>query len=88
MEWLVNLSKKYEVSLADLHTPSTPENLYDPIRYFLNLGGKRVRPLLSILGCELFGGTYTDSIHAAHAVECFHNFSFSIRRKMSQNTMR
>jgi geranylgeranyl diphosphate synthase type II len=75
MEWLVDLSTKYETSLSELQTPEDPKNLYEPIRYFLSLGGKRIRPLLSILGCELFGGTYSDSIHAAHAVECFHNFS-------------
>lgn len=75
MEWLVDLSTKYETSLSELQTPEEPKNLYEPIRYFLSLGGKRIRPLLSILGCELFGGTYSDSIHAAHAVECFHNFS-------------
>jgi len=56
--------------------PETPSNLYDPIRYILTLGGKRGRPVLTLMAAELFGmHDMTDIIPAAKAVEFFHNFS-------------
>ncbi|MDR6737188.1 polyprenyl synthetase family protein [Sphingobacterium sp. 2149] len=56
--------------------PETPSNLYDPIRYILTLGGKRVRPVLTLMAAELFGmRDMADIIPAAKAVEFFHNFS-------------
>jgi geranylgeranyl diphosphate synthase, type II len=56
--------------------PETPSNLYDPIRYILTLGGKRVRPMLTLMAAELFGMQEMEEIiPAAKAVEFFHNFS-------------
>jgi geranylgeranyl diphosphate synthase type II len=56
--------------------PETPSTLYDPIRYILTLGGKRVRPVLTLMAAELFGMQEMDEIiPAAKAVEFFHNFS-------------
>lgn len=55
--------------------PKTPTNLYDPLRYFLKLGGKRTRPTLTMLGCSLFGEPGIKAINAALAVELFHNFT-------------
>jgi len=52
-----------------------PRSLYDPVFYILNLGGKRMRPVLALLSSELFGGKYQDALNAAMAVEYFHNFS-------------
>ena len=52
-----------------------PENLYDPIRYIMQLGGKRLRPVLVLMGCELFGGRAEQALDAALAVEMFHNFT-------------
>ncbi|MCW8312138.1 MULTISPECIES: polyprenyl synthetase family protein [Sphingobacterium] len=56
--------------------PEAPTNLYDPIRYILTLGGKRVRPVLTLMAAELFGMQQMEEIiPAAKAVEFFHNFS-------------
>lgn len=52
-----------------------PENLYQPIRYILSLGGKRIRPVLTLMACDVFGGNVQKSLPAATAVEVFHNFS-------------
>jgi len=52
-----------------------PAELYDPITYTLNLGGKRIRPLLVLLGCDLFGGNIEKAMPAAIAIELFHNFT-------------
>ncbi|MDC6383787.1 polyprenyl synthetase family protein [Flagellimonas taeanensis] len=52
-----------------------PQNLYAPIQYILGLGGKRLRPILTLMTTELFGGKAEDAMDAALAVEMFHNFS-------------
>lgn len=52
-----------------------PAQLYDPIRYILDLGGKRIRPLLTLMGCDLFSGDMQEALPAAYAVELFHNFT-------------
>ena len=52
-----------------------PVNLYEPIDYILNLTGKRVRPLLTLMSAEVFGTDYKKALAAAMAVEVFHNFS-------------
>ncbi len=56
-------------------TFNKPENLYRPITYILNLGGKRLRPILTLLSCSLFDGNITNALDAALAIEMFHNFS-------------
>lgn len=52
-----------------------PRELYEPQQYILSLGGKRLRPLLALIGADLFEGKVEKAIHAALAVELFHNFS-------------
>jgi geranylgeranyl diphosphate synthase type II len=62
-----------EISL--LKFPVSPAELYDPIRYTLGLGGKRIRPVLMLMGCELVGGAPEMAIKPALGVELFHNFT-------------
>jgi geranylgeranyl diphosphate synthase type II len=52
-----------------------PKNLYEPVEYILGLGGKRMRPILTLMTAEAFGGKIEDAMDAALAVEMFHNFS-------------
>lgn len=52
-----------------------PENLYTPIHYILSLGGKRMRPVLTLMATEVFGVNCQKAMAAATAVEVFHNFS-------------
>ena len=52
-----------------------PKNLYEPIQYILELGGKRMRPILTLMTAQAFGGKIADALDAALAVEMFHNFS-------------
>ena len=52
-----------------------PKNLYKPITYIINLGGKRLRPILTLMSCDLFGGDRLEALDAALAIEMFHNFS-------------
>ncbi len=58
-----------------LLSSTTPNQMYEPMAYILNLGGKRVRPLLTLVGCDLFNVNPNHAIQSALAVELFHNFS-------------
>jgi geranylgeranyl diphosphate synthase, type II len=53
----------------------TPAELYEPCTYILSLGGKRLRPLLALVACELFGENPNRALDSALSVELFHNFS-------------
>lgn len=57
-----------------IHTKA-PESLYEPITYILKLGGKRLRPVLTLMTAEIFGADHKKALDAALAVEIFHNFS-------------
>ncbi len=65
--FLNHLSEKIKVK--------EPTNLYEPIYYILNLGGKRLRPILCLMSCDIFGGKVNAALDAALAIEMFHNFS-------------
>ncbi len=52
-----------------------PENLYTPIDYIMGLGGKRIRPVLVLMSCDLFGEDYNEAMEAALSIEMFHNFT-------------
>ena len=62
-------------SLKKRANKKTPINLYEPIAYTLNLGGKRIRPALLMLANNLFDGKDETAIDAALAIEVFHNFT-------------
>ena len=62
-------------SLKDLSFSDSPKTLYDPIKYIIEIGGKRIRPFLVLMSAESFGGNYRDALNAALSVECFHNFT-------------
>ena len=52
-----------------------PRNLYEPMAYVLGLGGKRLRPVLTLMATEIFDSDYKKALDAALAIEIFHNFS-------------
>lgn len=62
-------------SLKKLSFSKTPESLYDPIKYILEIGGKRIRPYLVLMSTSVFGADPKLSLNAALSVECFHNFT-------------
>lgn len=70
---------QYQEFLADYlqsqYETKEPRNLYEPIHYILDLGGKRMRPVLTLMSAEIFGADYKNALPAALAVEVFHNFS-------------
>src|SRR5476651_1554523 len=58
-----------------LSFPVYPTELYEPISYILSLGGKRMRPALLLMACDLFGGDVEAALAPALAIEVFHNFT-------------
>jgi geranylgeranyl diphosphate synthase type II len=69
------LSQKFAFHFDKAHFPEAPSTLYQPNEYFLKLGGKRVRPVLCLMGNELFDDIREDAWELATAVELFHNFT-------------
>ncbi|MGB0933795.1 MAG: polyprenyl synthetase family protein [Lishizhenia sp.] len=75
MQKLAEYQSILEETISKVSFPKEPKNLYDPLAYFLTLGGKRTRPVLALLGCNLFGVPGLKAMNAAIAVELFHNFT-------------
>jgi geranylgeranyl diphosphate synthase, type II len=69
------LSKEFKERFEIKHFPATPGTLYEPADYFLSLGGKRVRPVMCLMGNEMFDDISSDAWHVANAIELFHNFT-------------
>lgn len=67
------INEEIEKFSAELSLP--PAELYEPIRYMLSLGGKRIRPLLVMMACDIYSEKTEKAIHSALAVELFHNFT-------------
>jgi len=70
---LIYFTSQLEEFKKDLN--KQPAELYQPMQYIFGLGGKHVRPLLTLVGNDLFNGKSEDAINSALAIECFHNFS-------------
>jgi|SRR5215211_8132652 len=75
MHTFEELSAQFIDYFATEHFPQKPVSLYEPNRYFLQLGGKRIRPVLCLMGNELFDEINKDSWQVATAIELFHNFT-------------
>nr|WP_309755612.1 polyprenyl synthetase family protein [Flavobacterium sp.] len=71
--------QQYQEFLSDYlqsqYETKEPRNLYEPIHYILDLGGKKMRPVLTLMSAEVFDADYKKALPAALAVEVFHNFS-------------
>jgi len=82
------LIEKFNKDFDTTHFPSQPATLYEPSEYFLKIGGKRIRPVLCLLGNELFSDLHPDAFLAAKAVELFHNFSLVHDDMMDEANLR
>ncbi|WP_243473665.1 polyprenyl synthetase family protein [Winogradskyella sp. MH6] len=67
--------KSFIKYLEDFAIEREPVNLYEPVNYILKLGGKRLRPVLTIMAADIFGDKAALAMNAALSVEVFHNFS-------------
>ena len=75
MEAIAQLQSLFTPYLQEKNWIKSPVNLYEPVDYILGLGGKRMRPILTLLSTEVFDGNVNEALPAALAIEVFHNFS-------------
>lgn len=75
MNSLVMFQTAIEKEIAKQKFGKEPQSLYEPIQYLMNLGGKRLRPMLTLLGYSLYKNDYKSILPYAVAVEAFHNFT-------------
>src|SRR5882762_4839517 len=75
MKKLTDLQALINEAVDKLAFPEHPAELYEPISYILSLGGKRLRPALLLMACDLFGGDVESAVEPALAIEVFHNFT-------------
>jgi geranylgeranyl diphosphate synthase, type II len=75
MQTFDSLLAKVNKALKAERFDKEPGDLYESISYTLSLGGKRIRPVLVLLACDLFNGDIGEALNAAVAVEVFHNFT-------------
>ena len=75
MQGIEKYSSTLQNYLDEVITLKEPIQLYQPIKYIVSLGGKRLRPVLTLLSCDMFNSDYKNALPAALALELFHNFS-------------
>ncbi len=88
MHSIESLQSKISRAFDELNFPSAPIELYQPVDYTLKLGGKRLRPLLVLAACDLFGGNPDEALNAAISIELFHNFTLLHDDLMDQAPLR
>jgi geranylgeranyl diphosphate synthase type II len=82
------LSASFNKQFETKHFPASPNTLYEPGEYFLQIGGKRIRPVMCLLGNELFCEIHNDAYQAARAIELFHNFTLVHDDMMDEASLR
>lgn len=83
-----HLQQQIEEAIRLLPIDKQPVELYEPIRYTLDLGGKRMRPVLVLMACELAGGKASAALSPALGIELFHNFTLLHDDIMDQAPLR
>ena len=82
------LIKKVDDQISELEIAGDPKELYLPVEYCLKNGGKRVRPLLTLIACDMFGGSVSKAMPLAVGLEIFHNFTLMHDDIMDQAPIR
>ncbi len=88
MESIKNHLKQIDQYLDQNKFSGNPQNLYDPLNYILSLGGKRLRPVLTLISAKMFGEINQAVLAAASSIEIFHNFSLIHDDIMDQAPLR
>ncbi len=86
-EQLLDFFKKRLADFLD-NSQNEPQYLYEPIKYALSAGGKRIRPVMCLMTAEMFGGKIEDAVNAAIGIEVFHNFTLLHDDIMDNSDMR
>ena len=85
----MDLNEQFNIYLEKNNFSSyNPKELYEPLDYILSLGGKRIRPLLTLMSCQIFSEDISAAFPAAYAIEIFHNFSLLHDDIMDKSALR
>lgn len=85
---ITELTQKINLAVENIQYNAEPKNLYDPIRYILSIGGKRVRPLLMLMGYNLYKEDVDAIMNNALALEAYHNFTLLHDDLMDKSDLR
>jgi geranylgeranyl diphosphate synthase type II len=88
---MLSQKKAQEIIISELEKlsiPKEPVKLYEPVRYILGNGGKRIRPALVLLACDMFNSDFHKAIYPALGIEVFHNFTLLHDDLMDNSTVR
>lgn len=88
MYTIAELTERINTEVENIQYSTEPKNLYDPIRYILSIGGKRIRPVLMLLGYNLYKDDVNPIINNALALETYHNFTLLHDDLMDKSDMR
>jgi len=88
VEPIIELQERINNEIKDMSFGQDPEELYKPIRYIMGLGGKRMRPLFTLLTFQIFNPDIDAALPPAIAVELFHNFTLMHDDLMDQAPLR
>ncbi len=69
------ISSWYDQASSQLGFPEMPNELYEPVRHIMNMKGKRIRPVLLLMGCDAYNGNLEMALSPAYGIEVFHNFT-------------
>ena len=75
MEKIQQLKERFDAFMKGVDFQRSPEGLYEPVAYTVLQSGKRLRPMLCLLACDMFGGEYHEAKYPALALETAHNFT-------------
>ena len=70
-----NILQRIKSEISQLQFTNPPKSLYEPIEYILSLGGKRIRPALTLMACNIYNNSIENAIKPALGLEVFHNFT-------------
>ena len=85
---ITELTQKINTAVENIQYNTEPKNLYDPIRYILSIGGKRIRPLLMLMGYNLYKDNVDTILNNALALETYHNFTLLHDDLMDKSDLR
>lgn len=83
-----SIQNRIEAEIAAIEFNESPQSLFDPIRYILSSGGKRIRPALALMACNLYSESVEKAIKPALGMEVFHNFTLLHDDLMDEADMR
>ena len=75
MHTIRELQDLFKLRLSEHSFPSSPTTLYDPVRYVMGIGGKRIRPALLLASYDMYADAAGPAFEASLAIEVFHNFT-------------